>query len=189
MVTCWPISRPHQQADRCVRWLGGKPRPLPGGDDSRGTGRHWRALPILVRLDAREYRIDGGITLADCVQTARLCEQAGADAIDVSAYGSVSHAIAFTEAPLVHEPGGFILCQRRRRAAGYPGDRRRPDRPEVAERHIGAGISTPGPAGDCWPIPSCPTSSLPAATSRYDPCIYCYLRQPDFHQPADVLRA
>lgn len=69
------------------------------------TGEHF---PILVRLDAREYRIDGGITLADCVQTARLCEQAGADAIDVSAYGSVSHAIAFTEAPLVHEPGGFI---------------------------------------------------------------------------------
>jgi len=40
--------------------------------------------------------------------TASLAQKAGADAIDVSAYGNTSKGIAFTEAPLVHEPGGFL---------------------------------------------------------------------------------
>ena len=57
-------------------------------------------FPILVRLDAREYRIEGGIELADCLVTARLAEAAGADALDVSAYGNTAKGIAFTEAPL-----------------------------------------------------------------------------------------
>ena len=37
-----------------------------------------------------------------------MAQDAGADAIDVSAYGNTSKGIAFTEAPLVHEPGGFL---------------------------------------------------------------------------------
>ena len=37
-----------------------------------------------------------------------MAQEAGADAIDVSAYGNTSKGIAFTEAPLVHEPGGFL---------------------------------------------------------------------------------
>ena len=63
---------------------------------------------MLVRLDANEYRIQNGITPADFLITASMAEKAGADAIDVSAYGNTSKGIAFTEAPLVHEPGGFL---------------------------------------------------------------------------------
>ena len=65
-------------------------------------------FPVLVRLDANEYRIDNGITPDDFLITALLAQEAGADAIDVSAYGNTSKGIAFTEAPLVHEPGGFL---------------------------------------------------------------------------------
>ena len=65
-------------------------------------------FPILVRLDANEYRIENGITPADFLITAFMAQEAGADAIDVSAYGNTSKGIAFTEAPLVHEPGGFL---------------------------------------------------------------------------------
>mgnify|MGYP003326023165 FL=1 len=65
-------------------------------------------FPILVRLDANEYRIENGITPADFLITASMAQEAGADAIDVSAYGNTSKGIAFTEAPLVHEPGGFL---------------------------------------------------------------------------------
>jgi|TARA_B100000902_G_scaffold399863_1_gene473106 2,4-dienoyl-CoA reductase (NADPH2) len=65
-------------------------------------------LPVLVRLDANEYRIENGITPADFLITAFMAQEAGADAIDVSAYGNTSKGIAFTEAPLVHEPGGFL---------------------------------------------------------------------------------
>ena len=69
-------------------------------------------FPVLVRLDANEYRIDGGITPKDFLVTARLAEKAGADALDVSSYGNTSKGIAFTEAPLVHEPGGFLKYAR-----------------------------------------------------------------------------
>ena len=65
-------------------------------------------FPILVRLDANEYRIENGITPNDFLITASMAQDAGADAIDVSAYGNTSKGIAFTEAPLVHEPGGFL---------------------------------------------------------------------------------
>ena len=65
-------------------------------------------FPVLVRLDANEYRIENGITPADFLITASMAQEAGADAIDVSAYGNTSKGIAFTVAPLVHEPGGFL---------------------------------------------------------------------------------
>jgi 2,4-dienoyl-CoA reductase-like NADH-dependent reductase (Old Yellow Enzyme family)/NADPH-dependent 2,4-dienoyl-CoA reductase/sulfur reductase-like enzyme len=65
-------------------------------------------FPLLVRLDANEYRIENGITPNDFLITASMAQDAGADAIDVSAYGNTSKGIAFTEAPLVHEPGGFL---------------------------------------------------------------------------------
>jgi 2,4-dienoyl-CoA reductase-like NADH-dependent reductase (Old Yellow Enzyme family)/NADPH-dependent 2,4-dienoyl-CoA reductase/sulfur reductase-like enzyme len=69
-------------------------------------------FPVLVRLDANEYRIEGGITPKDFLVTCLLAEKAGADALDVSAYGNTSKGIAFTEAPLVHEPGGFLKFAR-----------------------------------------------------------------------------
>ena len=67
-----------------------------------------KVFPVLVRLDANEYRIENGITPNDFLITASMAQDAGADAIDVSAYGNTSKGIAFTEAPLVHEPGGFL---------------------------------------------------------------------------------
>ena len=41
-------------------------------------------FPVLVRLDANEYRIEGGITPRDFLITSMLAEKAGADALDVS---------------------------------------------------------------------------------------------------------
>ncbi|MCB1731528.1 MAG: FAD-dependent oxidoreductase [Halieaceae bacterium] len=138
------------------------------------TSEHF---PILVRLDAKEYRIDGGITLADCVQTARLCEQAGADAIDVSAYGSVSHAIAFTEAPLVHEPGGFIpFASAVKKAVGIPVIGVGRIDPEVAERHIGAGDFDFLALGRrLLADPELPNKLAAGRDESVRPCIYCYI--------------
>jgi 2,4-dienoyl-CoA reductase (NADPH2) len=65
-------------------------------------------FPVWCRLDAREYRIEDGITLEESRETARLAEAAGADALHVSAYGNPTSGIAFTEAPLVHEPGAYL---------------------------------------------------------------------------------
>ena len=134
-------------------------------------------FPILVRLDAHEYRIEGGIQLADCVETSRLCEQAGADAIDVSAYGSVAHAIAFTEAPLVHEPGGFIpFAKAVKKAVSIPVIGVGRIDPEVGERHIAAGDFDFLALGRGLLADPDLANKLASGQGRsVRPCIYCYI--------------
>jgi len=63
---------------------------------------------VWCRIDAKEFRIPGGISVADAVETAAWAEAAGADAVHVSAYADPTSGIAFTEAPLVHAPAGYL---------------------------------------------------------------------------------
>jgi len=63
---------------------------------------------VWCRLDAKEFRIPGGIGPEDGRRAAELAEAAGADAVHVSAYADPTSGIAFTDAPLVHEPAGFL---------------------------------------------------------------------------------
>ncbi|BDM64273.1 hypothetical protein NFHSH190041_17250 [Shewanella sp. NFH-SH190041] len=67
-----------------------------------------RDYPVWLRLDAKELRVDAGISLEECLQTAQLAEQCQMDAISVSAYANPSSGAAFTEAPLVNRPAGFL---------------------------------------------------------------------------------
>jgi NADPH-dependent 2,4-dienoyl-CoA reductase/sulfur reductase-like enzyme len=71
----------------------------------RRVGRHFA---VWLRLDGEELRTKGGITIADTIATAKLAEKAGANAISVSAYATITDGVAFTEAPLVHEPGALV---------------------------------------------------------------------------------
>lgn len=132
---------------------------------------------ILVRLDAKEYRIEGGIELEDCVVTAQLCEQAGADAIDVSAYGNTAHAIAFTEAPLVHEPGGFIAFARAvKKAVGIPVIGVGRIEPEVGEHHLAAGdFDFLAMGRKLLADPDLPNKLIAGRAQTIRPCIYCYI--------------
>jgi 2,4-dienoyl-CoA reductase (NADPH2) len=63
---------------------------------------------VWCRIDAREFRIPGGISEEDGRRAAELAEAAGADAVHVSAYADPTSGIAFTDAPLVHQPAGFL---------------------------------------------------------------------------------
>lgn len=64
-------------------------------------------LAVWVRLDAKEFRVENGITLEGAQRAAELAADAGADAIHVSAYADPTCGVAFTDAPLVHEPCGY----------------------------------------------------------------------------------
>jgi 2,4-dienoyl-CoA reductase (NADPH2) len=132
---------------------------------------------ILVRLDAREYRVEGGIELEDCLVTARLCEQAGVDAIDVSAYGNTAHAIAFTEAPLVHEPGGFIpFAKAVRETVNVPVIAVGRIEPEVGEAHIAGGdFDFLAMGRKLLADPELPNKLADGAPETIRPCIYCYI--------------
>ena len=133
-------------------------------------------FPIVVRLDAHEYRIEGGIRLPDCVETARLCERAGADAIDVSAYGNVAHSIAFTEAPLVHAPGGFLEYARAvKQAVTIPVIAVGRIEPHVGELGIASGhFDFVAMGRKLLADPDLPNKLAQGREAAITPCIYCY---------------
>lgn len=134
-------------------------------------------MPILVRLDAKEYRIEGGITPADFVQTAKLAEEAGADAIDVSAYGNTAKGIAFTEAPLVHQPGGFLEFAKMAKAAlSIPVIAVGRVELDVAEKGLAAGhFDFVAMGRKLLADPTLPGKVMSGQTEQIRPCIYCYI--------------
>jgi len=134
-------------------------------------------FPVLVRLDANEYRIDNGITPDDFLITALLAQEAGADAIDVSAYGNTSKGIAFTEAPLVHEPGGFLnFVKMAKKALTIP---------IIAVGRIELDIAEKGLKNNDFDFlamgrklladPGLPNKVVSGQVHLIRPCIYCYV--------------
>ena len=65
-------------------------------------------FPVWCRLDAKEFRTPNGITFEDAKVAARLAQDAGADAIHLTAYADATSAPGFTEAPLVHQEAGYV---------------------------------------------------------------------------------
>ena len=57
---------------------------------------------VWCRLDALEYRTPEGIVFTDTEVTAQLAQEAGSDAIHLSAYGDMTSGPAFTEGTLPH---------------------------------------------------------------------------------------
>jgi 2,4-dienoyl-CoA reductase (NADPH2) len=134
-------------------------------------------FPILVRMDAREFRMEGGIELADCLVTAKCAEQAGASAIDVSAYGNIAHAIAFTEAPLVHEPAGFVeFAKAVKQTVSIPVIGVGRIEPQVGERSIAAGdFDFLAMGRKLLADPDLPNKLAAGDDKAIRPCIYCYV--------------
>ena len=73
-------------------------------------------FPVWCRLDGVEYRKANGITEADAQRTAELAVAAGLDAVHVSAYADPRSAIAFTDAPLPHQPARLSRARARHQA-------------------------------------------------------------------------
>lgn len=65
-------------------------------------------MPVWIRLDAQEIGMKGGITLQDAIAAAKIAKDSGAAAVSVSAYANLTRGSAFTEAPLVQRPAGFL---------------------------------------------------------------------------------
>jgi 2,4-dienoyl-CoA reductase (NADPH2) len=134
-------------------------------------------FPILVRLDAKEFRVDGGIEPEDAVVTAQLAERAGADALDVSAYGNVAIGIAFTEAPLVHQPGGFLEFARAvKQAVSIPVIAVGRIEVDAAERGLQAGdFDFVAMGRKLLADPELPNKLAAGKPETIRPCIYCYV--------------
>ena len=134
-------------------------------------------LPVIVRLDAKEYRIEGGISESDFLTTIKVAEAAGADAIDVSSYGNPAKGIAFTEAPLVHEPGGFIQFAKKAKAhVAIPV--LAVGRIDIGNANEGIGLNDFDYVVMGRKLLADPELPHKVATNQIDlirPCIYCYI--------------
>ncbi|SEJ52434.1 2,4-dienoyl-CoA reductase (NADPH2) [Pseudomonas linyingensis] len=134
-------------------------------------------FPVWLRLDAYELRTPGGITLEDAKTVAVMAAAAGADAVSVSAYAAVTEGVAFTEAPLVQQPAGFLDW-----AAAI---RKEVDIPVIAVGRIEPDVGDTAIAqGRCDFIamgrklladPELPNKLVENRAADIRPCIYCYV--------------
>lgn len=66
-------------------------------------------MPLLMRIDAQDDDLPGGLTLDDVIAFARLAGEAGVDALDVSRGNDVSPALRY-EVPPIDLPRGFNVA-------------------------------------------------------------------------------
>jgi 2,4-dienoyl-CoA reductase-like NADH-dependent reductase (Old Yellow Enzyme family)/NADPH-dependent 2,4-dienoyl-CoA reductase/sulfur reductase-like enzyme len=136
-----------------------------------------QSLPVLVRFDAHEFRVEGGIKLEDSLVTARLAQEAGADALDVSAYGNTARGIAFTEAPLVHQPAGFVgFAAAVKHVVSIPVIAVGRIELDVAEKGLASGqFDFVAMGRKLLADPELPNKLAAGQANTIRPCIYCYV--------------
>ncbi len=134
-------------------------------------------FPLWCRLDGAELGVEDGISVADACRTARMAIDAGLDAIHVSAYANPGVGAAFTQAPLVHEPGGFVDLARAVKSAIAPAPVLAVGRiePEVGDQLIAAGDADFITMGRrLLADPDLPRKLLHDHADDARPCIYAY---------------
>ncbi|MFN8544428.1 MAG: FAD-dependent oxidoreductase [Candidatus Binatia bacterium] len=134
------------------------------------------AFPVWCRLDACEYRVEHGITEDDARRTAELAAAAGLDAIHVSAYADPTSGVAFTDAPLVHEPGRYVpLAEAIKRRVAVPVIAVGRIEPADAEALLAAGRADFVAMGrKLLADPELPRKLAEGRPDDVRPCIYCY---------------
>ncbi len=132
---------------------------------------------IQVRMDAMEFRMEGGIQLEDCLVTARMAEEAGANALSISAYANPGIGVAFTEAPLVHTPSGFVpYAEAVKKAVSVPVIAVGRIEPELAESGVASGqFDFVAMGRKLLADPELPNKLAAGKPESIRPCIYCYV--------------
>ena len=75
--------------------------------------------PVWIRMDGREFGLEEGITTEEGLELARMFEEAGVDAINVSGYGGIRGG--FYDAPIVYPPGNLVsLAEGIKRVVNIP---------------------------------------------------------------------
>ena len=133
-------------------------------------------FPLWVKLDSVEVGKEGGITLDLAVETARLVEAAGVDAITVSAYHNAGMGKLHSASNIPHEPETNIPAAKAIKAAvGVPVIASGRVEPEAGDQHIGQGVYDFLAMGrKLLADPALPKKLAGNAPDSVRPCIYCY---------------
>ncbi|MBS0467063.1 MAG: FAD-dependent oxidoreductase, partial [Proteobacteria bacterium] len=132
--------------------------------------------PIWVRLDAEEMHTPGGIQMDEALQTARLCEQLGVNAISVSAYARLTCGSDFTDAPIPQQSGAYLgFAKAFKRAVRLPILVAGRIEPEAGAAAIAAGEMDFVLMGrKLLADPELPNKLMAGQPQAIRPCIYCY---------------
>ncbi len=132
-------------------------------------------FPVWCRLDGQEFGIENGITVEDARETAVLAEEAGLDALHVTAYGGPS-GIGFTQATLVHPKAGLLhLAAGIKRVVNVPVIAVGRITPEEGENALTEGKADfIAMARPLLADPNLPNKLKEGRPEDIRPCIYCY---------------
>lgn len=132
---------------------------------------------IVVRLDGKEFGIEGGITPALAAAHAKAAVAAGADAVHVSAIGAPDSGVSFTEGPLPWKPAQYReLTAVVRAAVDAPViavGRIRPDDAEAMLTRAEADFVAMG--RQLLADPELPRKIRDGTPERVRPCINCFV--------------
>lgn len=133
--------------------------------------------PVWLRLDAQELRTPGGITLDDAIAVSKMAEKSGLNAVSVSAYANPSSGSAFTEAPLVQKPAGFLdWAAEIKKHVAIPVTAVGRLEPDVADKAIADGKCDFIAMGrKLLADPELPKKLTEQRAQDIRPCIYCYV--------------
>tara|TARA_R110000822_G_scaffold49435_3_gene129525 strand:- start:6846 stop:8966 length:2121 start_codon:yes stop_codon:yes gene_type:complete len=134
-------------------------------------------FPLWVRLDAHELNTPGGITLEDCIAVSKMVEQAGVNAVSISAYATLTTGSAFTAAPLVHKPAGFLdWAAAVKKEVSIPVIAVGRLEPDIADAAIASGKCDFIAMGrKLLADPELPNKLTADREADIRPCIYCYV--------------
>jgi 2,4-dienoyl-CoA reductase-like NADH-dependent reductase (Old Yellow Enzyme family)/thioredoxin reductase len=133
-------------------------------------------FPIWCKLDSREVGKTGGITLDDAKRAARLIEDAGVDAISVTAYHDVGQGKLHSASNIPHDPGANIPAAAAiKSVVEVPVIASGRVEPEAAEAHLRAGdFDFLGMGRKILADPDLPRKLAEGRADDILPCIYCY---------------
>jgi 2,4-dienoyl-CoA reductase (NADPH2) len=133
-------------------------------------------MPIWPRLDSQHFLIDGGITVEDAATTARLAQEAGADAIHVSADGHPGRGLTYSTGHATDIRNGFVEAAARIKARVdvpviCPGR----IEPADADRFIAGGkLDFVTMGRKLLADPELPNKLAAGKREAVRPCVYCY---------------
>lgn len=135
-----------------------------------------RDFPVWCKLDSAEFGQPEGISLADARRTAQLAQEAGVDAITVSAYHDTSRGALHSESNIPHVPERLVANATAIKAAvDIPVITSGRIEPDAADRHIAAGhFDFLGMGRKMLADPHLPRKLSENRPGDVRPCVYCY---------------
>jgi len=133
-------------------------------------------FPVIVKIDSREVGKQGGITLDHAKVTAKWLEEAGADAISVSAYHDTSQGKLHSASNIPHEPNTNLPAAAAVKAEiGIPVIATGRVEPEHADAEIRNGrFDFLAMGRKLLADPHLPRKLGEGRAGEIRPCIYCY---------------